>query len=75
MPDRIEAFIEAVAAEIRWKKARPVLTEELRTHLLDQRDAYAAQGMAEDEAQAAKALAYIRGQRDITVEEVPDYHA
>ena len=25
MPDRIEAFIEAVAAEIRWKKVRPVL--------------------------------------------------
>lgn len=52
MPDRIEAFVEAVAAEIRWKKARPVLTEEIRTHLLDQRDAYAAQGMAEDAAQA-----------------------
>ena len=52
MPDRIEAFIEAVAAEIRWKKARPVLMEEIRTHLLDQRDAYAAQGMAEDAAQA-----------------------
>lgn len=52
MPDRIEAFIEAVAAEIRWKKARPVLTEEIRTHLLDQRDAYAAQGMTEDAAQA-----------------------
>ena len=32
-------------------------------------------GLPEDEAQAAKALAYIRGQRDITVEEVPDYHA
>ena len=52
MPDRIEAFIGAVAAEIRWKKARPVLTEEIRTHLLDQRDAYAAQGMTEDAAQA-----------------------
>ncbi len=52
MPDRIEAFIEAVAAEIRWKKARPVLTEEIHTHLLDQRDAYAAQGMTEDAAQA-----------------------
>ena len=29
------------------------LTEEIRTHLLDQRDAYAAQGMTEDAAQAA----------------------
>ena len=52
MPDRISAFVEAVGAEIRWKKARPLLTEEIRTHLLDQRDACVAQGMAEDEAQA-----------------------
>ena len=52
MPDRIDAFVEAVGAEIRWKKARSPLTEEIRTHLLDQRDAYAAQGMAEDAAQA-----------------------
>ncbi len=28
-----------------------------------------------DEESVVKALAYIRGQRDITVEEVPDYHA
>lgn len=52
MPDRISAFVEAVGAEIRWKKARPLLTEEIRTHLLDQRDACMAQGMVEDEAQA-----------------------
>ena len=31
-------------------------------------------GLPEDEAQVAKALAYIRSQKDITVEEVPDYH-
>ena len=52
MPDRIDAFVEAVGAEIRWKKARSPLTEEIRTHLLDQRDAYMAQGMDEDKAQA-----------------------
>ena len=51
MPDRIDAFVEAVGAEIRWKKARSPLTEEIRTHLLDQRDAYMAQGMDEDKAQ------------------------
>ena len=32
-------------------------------------------GLPEDEAEAARALAYIRGQRDITVEEVQDFHA
>ena len=52
MPDRINDFVEAVGAEIRWKKARPPLTEEIRTHLLDQRDACLAQGMDEDAAQA-----------------------
>ena len=31
-------------------------------------------GLPEDESQIAKALAYIRSQKDITVEEVPDYH-
>ena len=31
-------------------------------------------GLPEDETQVAKAMAYIRSQKDITVEEVPDYH-
>ena len=31
-------------------------------------------GLPDDETEAAKALAYIRAQRDITVEEVQDYH-
>ena len=32
-------------------------------------------GLPDDENEAAKALAYIRSQRDISVEEVQDYHA
>lgn len=52
MPDRIDAFVAAVGAEIRWKKARSPLTEEIRTHLLDQRDACLAQGMSQTEAEA-----------------------
>ena len=31
-------------------------------------------GLPEDADEAAKALAYIRGQKDITIEEVQDYH-
>lgn len=54
MPDKISAFVEAVAGEIRWKRARPLLTEEIETHLMDQRDDYISEGMApadaEDEA-------------------------
>ena len=31
-------------------------------------------GLPEDRNEAAKALSYLRAQRDVTVEEVPDYH-
>ncbi len=31
-------------------------------------------GLPEDKAEAAKALAYLKGQKDLTVEEVRDYH-
>lgn len=52
MADRIEGFLEAVRGQIRWKQARKGLEAELRTHLLDQRDALMAQGMDEDAAAA-----------------------
>ena len=31
-------------------------------------------GLPEDRKEAAKAMSYLRAQRDVTVEEVPDYH-
>ena len=31
-------------------------------------------GLPEDKADAAKAMNYLRAQKDVTVEEVPDYH-
>ena len=51
MPDQIETYVEAVMDQVRWKKARPGLAAEIRTHLLDQRDACLAQGMDEGAAQ------------------------
>lgn len=38
--------------QVRWRRARPALAQELRTHLLDQRDACLAQGMSQAEAEA-----------------------
>lgn len=38
--------------QVRWRRARPALAQELRTHLLDQRDACLAQGMSQTEAEA-----------------------
>lgn len=51
MPDQIETYVETVVDQVRWKKARPGLAAEIRTHLLDQRDACLAQGMDEGAAQ------------------------
>lgn len=46
MPERntIQAYLEAVGSQIRWRRARPVVTQELEQHLEDQRDAFAAEG-------------------------------
>ena len=32
-------------------------------------------GLPEDKSEAAKAMSYLKAQKDVTVEEVPDYHA
>lgn len=52
LADQIERFLEDVKEHIRWKQAQKGLEVELRTHLLDQRDALMAQGMDEDTATA-----------------------
>ncbi|MBQ2926811.1 MAG: hypothetical protein IJE03_08295, partial [Ruminiclostridium sp.] len=52
MSDRIESYLNIAGEQIRWKRAKPALLEELRTHLLDQRDACLAEGMSEEAAQA-----------------------
>ena len=56
MPDRIENYLTIAGEQIRWKRAKPALLAELRTHLLDQRDACLAEGMSEEEAQAEAIL-------------------
>mgnify|MGYP000399902370 FL=1 len=32
-------------------------------------------GLPEDKGEAARAMSYLKAQKDVTVEEVPDYHA
>lgn len=51
MPEHegISAYLETVGQQIRWKRARPVLLAELRQHLEDQRDAFAAEGREDPE--------------------------
>lgn len=52
MAERIERYLETAGAQVRWKRVRPALKRELRTHLEEQTEAYLAEGMAEDAAEA-----------------------
>lgn len=44
----IEAYIQAVQNNIRWKRARKIATQDLEQHIQDQFDAYVNQGMDSD---------------------------
>lgn len=43
-PETIQAYLDAVGEQIRWKRARPVVARELEQHLTDQRDAFLEEG-------------------------------
>jgi cell division protein FtsW (lipid II flippase) len=45
--EKIPEYSRSVCDQIRWKKAHPVITEEIENHLVDQRDAYMAEGKDE----------------------------
>ena len=51
LPETFTHFARTAAEQLRWKAARPLVEDELLTHLCDQRDALMAGGM--DEAAAA----------------------
>ena len=53
MPERFEAYLLAVAEQIQWKRARPFVLRELRTHLEEQKEAFLASGLSEEEAEEA----------------------
>ena len=52
MAERIERYLETAGAQVRWKRVRPALERELRTHLEEQTETYLAGGMDEDAAEA-----------------------
>ena len=45
--EKIKEYSKSVCDQIRWKKAHSVITEEIENHLIDQRDAYIADGADE----------------------------
>lgn len=52
MPERMAEYLKTAGEQIRWRRARPALTRELQTHLLEQMDDCLAQGMDETAAEA-----------------------
>lgn len=48
--EEIQKYSAAVCAQVRWKKAKPVIATEIESHLCDQRDAYMADGDSEETA-------------------------
>lgn len=49
-PDKAEEYLETVRQQIRWKRARHIVVEEIRAHLEDQKEAYLKDGSSEEEA-------------------------
>lgn len=52
----IQAYLDAVAEQIRWKRAKPVVLAELEQHLEDQRDTFASEGCANAEQLAVEEM-------------------
>jgi len=51
LPEGFEDYLRTAGEQIRWKRARPALLSELRTHLLDQQDACLREGLSQEAAQ------------------------
>lgn len=49
-PEPFREYVENVCGQIRWKKVRPAVAEELEAHLDDQRQALMEEGASEEEA-------------------------
>jgi len=48
--DKIGAYVASISQQIRWKKARFRVSEEMTNHIIDGRDSYIAQGIDEETA-------------------------
>ena len=58
-PETIRSYLDAVALQIRWKRARPVVLHELENHLEDQRAAFEQENAADAERRAVEGVAAI----------------
>jgi hypothetical protein len=49
-PDRVKSYLGTVRRQIRWKRAHPFVLEEIKNHIIDQRDAFLREGLDEETA-------------------------
>ena len=50
-PESVRGYLDAVEAQIRWKRARTVAARELETHLEEQQEEFLAEGHPPEEAE------------------------
>ncbi len=55
-PETIRSYLDAVASQIRWKRARPAVLRELKSHLEDQRGSFAAENAVDAERRAVEEM-------------------
>jgi len=55
-PKTIQSYLDSVAEQIRWKRARSIVTAELERHLEDQRDAFVGDGVENAEELAVEEM-------------------
>src|SRR5665647_3179955 len=48
--DKITEYLEAVRQQIRWKRAQPIVLEEIKNHITDQKSALLKDGIDEETA-------------------------
>ncbi len=48
--EKLREYTNTVCSQIRWKKAREAVSEEIHSHLMDQRETYIQEGTTEDTA-------------------------
>ena len=49
-PDKIAGYLETVRQQIRWKRAQPIVLEEIENHITDQKNALLKEGLDEETA-------------------------
>lgn len=47
---KLNKFLESICEQIRWKKAHTIVSEEIRNHVIDQKNAFVDKGLDEESA-------------------------